>query len=80
MTWIIGLILAFVVMVGFLIFAWWGVPILLAAAAVFAFVVLSSRSSAVTVERTSRAPTEPTGTTGAAKGNAETANQRVGQR
>jgi hypothetical protein len=76
MTWIIGLVLAFIVMVGFLVFAWWGVPILIAAAALFAFLVLSAGKSDVTVERTSKQPADAPR---AGRSGAGTANKRVGQ-
>ena len=76
MTWIIGLILAFVVMVGFLIFAWWGVPIRIVAAVLFVLVVLTSSKSDITVERTSK---EPADAPRAGRSGAGTANKRVGQ-
>jgi len=76
MTWIIGLVLAAVAGVALLIFAWWAVPIVVAAAALFVLVLLFSRKGAVTVERARK---EPTGTPRTATSGAETANERVGQ-
>jgi membrane protein implicated in regulation of membrane protease activity len=76
MTWIIGIVLTVLVIVGFLLMAWWGLGILVAAAVVFAVVVLYSRSAAKTVERAHK---PPTAAPGKARGGAETANERVGQ-
>jgi hypothetical protein len=77
MTLIIGLILAFIVMVGFLIFAWWGVPILIVAGVLFVLLIVTSSKSDVTVERTSKEPADAP--RAGRSGGAGTANKRVGQ-
>jgi hypothetical protein len=80
MTWIIGLVLAVIVIVAFLLFAWWGIPFLIAGAVVFGLIALAGARKAEQAEPEEPIrQTEPTGTTGAARGGAETANERVGQ-
>jgi membrane protein implicated in regulation of membrane protease activity len=76
MTWIIGIVLAILAVVAFVVFAWWTVGIIAAAALVLAVVLLFSRSAAKTVERAHK---PPTAAPGKARGGAETANERVGQ-
>jgi hypothetical protein len=78
---ILAAILAALGVVALLIFAWWGIPILIVAGVLIAVHVISSRNSegprAGTIERGRRH--EPTGTPRKASGGAETANERVGQ-
>jgi membrane protein implicated in regulation of membrane protease activity len=76
MTWIIGIVVAILAVVAFVVFAWWTVGIIAAAALVLAVVLLFSRSAAKTVERAHK---PPTAAPGKARGGAETANERVGQ-
>ena len=76
MTWILGIILAAVAALAIFVFAWWSVPFIVAAAALFVLALLFSRKGAVTVERARK---EPTGATRTATSGAETANERVGQ-
>jgi hypothetical protein len=74
-------ILAALGVVALFILAWWGLPILAVAAVLALIHIMSSRRSrgprAGTIERGRR--TEPTGTPRKASGDAETANERVGQ-
>ena len=78
---IISLILAVLGLISLLVLAWWGLPILAIAALLAVVHVMSSRKAAGpdagTIERGRRA--EPTGTPRKASGDAESANQRVGQ-
>jgi hypothetical protein len=81
MTWIIGLVLTALAVVAFFVLAWWGLPFLLVAAVLYGVYVLNSRKkggdpTAGTIERGRK---EPTGTIRKAHGDAETANERVGQ-
>jgi hypothetical protein len=80
MTWIIGLVLTALVVVAFFIFAWWGLPFLLVAGVILGIYLLNSRKSAGpnagTIERGRK---EPTGTVRKGSGDAETANERIGQ-
>jgi hypothetical protein len=78
---ILAAILAALGAVALFVFAWWGLPILLAAAVLVLIHVIGSRKSAGpgagTVERARSA--EPTGAPRTAGSGAETANERVGQ-
>jgi membrane protein implicated in regulation of membrane protease activity len=76
MTWIIGIIVAVLAAVAVMVFAWWSLGIIAAAALVLAVVLLFSRSAARTVERAHK---PPTAAPGKVRGGAETANERVGQ-
>jgi hypothetical protein len=80
MTWFIGLALTALAVIAVLVLAWWGLPILLVGAVIFAVYALSSRKSsgpkAATIERGRK---EPTGTVRKSSSGAETANERVGQ-
>jgi membrane protein implicated in regulation of membrane protease activity len=76
MTWIIGIVLAILAAVAFVVFAWWSIGIIAAIALVVVVVVLFSRSAARTVERAHK---PPTASPGKVRGGAETANERVGQ-
>jgi hypothetical protein len=76
---ILAAILVAIGVVALIIFAWWGLPILAAAAVLAAISILAARKSdtATTIER--GRPPEPTGTPRKGSGGAETANDRVGQ-
>jgi hypothetical protein len=67
--------------VALFVLAWWGLPILAVAGVLLLIHVMSSRKSegarAGTIERGRR--NEPTGAPRKASGDAETANERVGQ-
>jgi hypothetical protein len=80
MTWIIGFILTALVAVAFFVLAWWGLPFLAVAAVLFGLYVMRSRKTAgPTAGTIERGRKEPTGTVRKAHGDAETANERVGQ-
>jgi hypothetical protein len=78
---ILAAILAALGVVAFFVLAWWGLPILVVAAVLALIHIMSTRKTAGpdagTIERGRR--TEPTGTPRKASGDAETANERVGQ-
>jgi membrane protein implicated in regulation of membrane protease activity len=76
MTWIIGIVLVVLAIFAFLLLAWWGLGIIVAAGLVAAVVLLFSRGAAKTV---ARAHKPPTAAPGKHRGRAETANERVGQ-
>jgi hypothetical protein len=77
---ILAAILAALGIVALFVLAWWGLPILAVAGVLLLIHVMSSRQSegprAGTIER---GRTEPTGTPRKGSGDAETANERVGQ-
>jgi len=77
---IIAAVLAVVGIVSLFVLAWWGLPILVVAGLLAALHIAGSRKSAGpeagTIERGRR---EPTGAPRKASGDAETANERVGQ-
>ena len=76
MPYILGIVVAAIAVVLLLTTVWGGILFLAVAAVVLGFLFVA-RARHVKVDR---AKTGPTGTTRAASGGAETANQRVGQR
>ena len=79
---IISAVLAAIGIVAFFVLAWWGLPFLAIAGVLALIHVTASRQSegpnAGAIERGRRQ--EPTGMPRKATGDAETANERVGQR
>jgi len=78
---IIAAVLTALGVISLFVLAWWGLPFLAIAAVLALIHVMASRKSAGpdagTIERGRRA--EPTGTPRKATGDADTANERVGQ-
>ena len=73
---IIGLILAALGAIALLVFAWWGLPILIIGAALVLLAMLAGRKAA---PRTTASRPQPTGTPRKGSGDVTTANERVGQ-
>jgi hypothetical protein len=74
---IIGLILAALGAVALLVFAWWGLPILIIGGALVALAALAGRKAPPRTMTVS--PPQPTGTPRKGGGDVTTTNERVGQ-
>jgi hypothetical protein len=75
MPYLLAIVLVAIAFVLFLFTVWGGILFVLVAAVVLAFLFVGRAREA----KVDRAKTGPTGTTRAASGGAETANERVGQ-